>query len=243
MAGLRVSDSDHLPEGLQLAPEVVPRPAASVIVLRNDPFEVLMLRRHEKSSFVPSAWVFPGGVIEPLDGELANDVIPGLELGPARVAAARETFEESGVWLGAPLHDAEQKRERLLGGTLAFREIVAEAPVDFARLVWAARWITPIGIPKRFDTWFFAVEVPRSVVATADRTEAVEAEWFAPADALARHSNGAMKMVFPTVRTLESLARFTSAGDFLDERRNATIETILPVITENGGRKTIVLAG
>ena len=46
--------------GSMLTEAVTPLPAASAIVLRDEPFEVLMLRRHEKSSFVPNAWVFPG---------------------------------------------------------------------------------------------------------------------------------------------------------------------------------------
>ena len=44
-------------------PVLTPLPAASVIVLRDSPLEVLLLRRNEKSSFVPNAWVFPGGVV------------------------------------------------------------------------------------------------------------------------------------------------------------------------------------
>ena len=69
---------------------VQPIPAASVILLRDNPLEVLMILRHEKSSFVPSAWVFPGGAIDPEDGE------PGT-LDAARAAAIREVFEETAI--------------------------------------------------------------------------------------------------------------------------------------------------
>lgn len=55
-----------------------------MIVLRDEPFEVLLLRRHEKSSFVPNAWVFPGGIAEEPD---------------MRVTAVRETLEETGLRL------------------------------------------------------------------------------------------------------------------------------------------------
>ena len=37
---------------------MTPLPAASVIVLRDAPLEVLMLRRHGGASFMPNAWVF-----------------------------------------------------------------------------------------------------------------------------------------------------------------------------------------
>ncbi len=56
---------------------------------------------------------------------------------------------------------------RLLAASVAFRDLVAEAPLDLAKLVWTSRWITPAGIPKRFDTYFFLAAVSRDAVATA----------------------------------------------------------------------------
>ena len=47
--------------------EVTPAPAASVLLLRDAPFEVLMIRRHGKSSFAPDVWAFPGGGLEDED--------------------------------------------------------------------------------------------------------------------------------------------------------------------------------
>ena len=75
---------------------VDPIPAASVLLLRDDPLEVLMILRHEKSSFVPGAWVFPGGAVDPSDGE------PGT-LEAARNAAVREVFEETAIRLEGEL--------------------------------------------------------------------------------------------------------------------------------------------
>src|SRR5437764_13330419 len=100
-----------------------PVPAASVIVLRDAPFEVLMIRRHEGASFVPNAWVFPGGMVEQLDREIARERGDGSLLGRMRVAAARELFEETGVWLGAPLENAQSKPRRLLAGSPGFRRL------------------------------------------------------------------------------------------------------------------------
>src|SRR3954447_1042894 len=115
-----VSDR-QLPRGAGDAAEVPPVPAASVILLRDAPLEVLMIRRHSKSSFVPDAWVFPGGVVEAADHDLGD----GTELGAMRVGAARELFEESGIWLGVPLADAEEKRRKLLAGETTFASLVA----------------------------------------------------------------------------------------------------------------------
>jgi 8-oxo-dGTP pyrophosphatase MutT (NUDIX family) len=212
---------------------VTPLAAASAIILRDDPFEVLMLRRHEKSSFVPNAWVFPGGIAEPSDAEFGD----GSLIDTMRATAVRETFEETGVWLGAPLAEAERKRSALLAGEIAFRDLVAEAPVDWSRLVWTSRWITPQGIPKRFDTYFFLATASRDAVATAEQNEVVEVTWIPPTHALEKHKAREMQMVFPTLRNLEAITGFADAAALLDSRRDAIIEAIEPVLVN--GKPTL----
>jgi 8-oxo-dGTP pyrophosphatase MutT (NUDIX family) len=170
---------------------LTPIPAASVIVLRDGPLEVLLLRRNDNSSFVPGAWVFPGGAID--DGETPE------------AAAVRETFEEAGLTL------------------------------DASRLVATSRWITPVGIPKRFDTWFFIAGIDRNATVTIDGHEIVESMWISPAGALARRD---LKLVFPTVKNLEALVGFDDANAVLASRRGAIIEPIEPVLVN--GRPTIV---
>lgn len=172
---------------------VEPVPAASVIVLRDSPLEVLMIKRHEKSSFVPNAWVFPGGGVDPADGE------PGT-LEAVRNAAIREVFEETAI--------------RLEG-----------------ELVLTSRWITPAGLPKRFDTWFFLAIVPRDVAITLQAAEAVDHAWIAPKDALARRRE--LAMVFPTIKNLEAIADATSAAALLASRRGAKIEIVEPILVNN----------
>jgi 8-oxo-dGTP pyrophosphatase MutT (NUDIX family) len=223
--------------GEVLMPEVTPLPAASVIVLRDSPFEVLMLRRHEKSSFVPNAWVFPGGIAEESDTELARLIGDGSMLDTMRVTAVRETFEETGLWLGAPLADAGRKRRALLDGDVAFQDLVAEAPVDLTQLVWTSRWITPAGIPKRFDTYFFLASVSRDAVATAEQNEIVDVTWLHPSEALARHAAREMQMVFPTLRNLEALTSFDTTAALIESRRNAVIEAVEPVLVN--GKPTL----
>ena len=225
-----------IPEGAGNAGrEVKVLPAASLLLLRDGPLEVLMLRRHEKSSFVPNAWVFPGGIVEPLDEELGG----GTLLDTMRVAAIRETFEETGVWLGAPLEDAEAKRRALLAGEVRFRELFHG--VAFEHLVWTSRWITPLGIPKRFDTYFFVAKASRDAVATAGEHEAAEVAWIAPAEALRRHAAGTMQMVLPTVKNLEALTPYDNAQAVLDARRGAKIEPIQPLLIIEGKEKRLVI--
>ena len=73
-----------------------PRPAASVVLLRRGgkhaqrALEVLLLKRTEKASFMPGAWVFPGGAVDPEDGEGPDGF---------RACAIRELQEEAGIAL------------------------------------------------------------------------------------------------------------------------------------------------
>jgi len=166
--------------------EATPVPAASVIVLRNDPLEVLLLRRSDRSSFVPGAWVFPGGVAE--ENETMAEV------------AARETREEAAISL------------------------------DPHALVLTSRWITPVGLPKRFDTHFFLAEVSRDVEAKIDGHEIVDALWITPSDALAKRRD--LHLVFPTIKNLEAIAGFADARALIESRRGARIEPVLPVLID-----------
>jgi 8-oxo-dGTP pyrophosphatase MutT (NUDIX family) len=226
-----VSDR-QLPRGAGEAADVPPIPAASVILLRDAPLEVLMIRRHAKSSFVPGAWVFPGGMVDATDREVGD----GSELGTMRAAAARELFEESGIWLGTALRDADAKRRALLDGQVTLGELAGSASLELDRLVWTSRWITPTGVPKRFDTYFFLATVGRDVVASPENVEAVEAIWIAPSEAMK-----ALEIVFPTLKNLEAIAGFSSAEELLASRRGAEIPTTRPILIVENGRKKIIL--
>jgi 8-oxo-dGTP pyrophosphatase MutT (NUDIX family) len=214
--------------------EVTAVPAASVIVLRDavPGFEVLMIRRPHSASFVPNAWVFPGGVVEQLDREIARERGDGSLLGRMRVAGARELFEETGIWLGAPLEAADAKRRRVLAGNLGFRQLLDESPVNFEKLVWTSHWITPVGVPKRFDTYFFLTKVGAEAVATVEHVEAVEAVWITPDAAIE-----SLQMVFPTIKNLEALRGFASADALIASRRGAEIQPVEPLLV--GGKPTL----
>ncbi|MCB0870010.1 MAG: NUDIX hydrolase [Solirubrobacterales bacterium] len=81
-------------EAINLGKPSEPRPAATILLLRDreegGPLEVLMLKRSAESHFMPSVWVFPGGSLDPEDG----DGLDGL-----RTCAARELEEEAGIKL------------------------------------------------------------------------------------------------------------------------------------------------
>lgn len=217
--------------------EVTPIPAASVLLLRDEPLEVLMIRRHARRSFVPNAWVFPGGAVEESDRHFAS----GDLLNTMRIAAARELFEETGIWLGAPLRESQSKREALLAGMSTFADLFRESPIDFEKLVWTSHWITPAAEPKRFDAYFFLACTGRDSVATIDDTEAVALTWISPAQAIERSMRGEFSIVFPTLKNLEAIAGFRSAAELLDSRRNADIPEMRPRLVIENGQKKILL--
>jgi 8-oxo-dGTP pyrophosphatase MutT (NUDIX family) len=190
--------------------EVTPVPAASIILLRDDPLEVLMIRRHERSSFAPDVWAFPGGVLEESDRIAGR----GILLNAMRIAAARELFEETGISLGSPL--------------------------DLERLVWTSHWITPVAMPKRFDTYFFLARVGRDTVTTLQKSEAVDSIWISPAGAVQRYMAGSFPLVFPTLKNLEAIVGFRSASQLIESRRKAEIPTTRPLLIDENGQTKIV---
>jgi 8-oxo-dGTP pyrophosphatase MutT (NUDIX family) len=81
-------------EELNLGRETVPRPAATVIVLRGgeDALEVLLVKRNPNARFMGGAWVFPGGAVDRKEGRGERAL---------RAAALRELEEEAGIRLGS----------------------------------------------------------------------------------------------------------------------------------------------
>jgi len=164
-----------------MAEIVTPRPASTILLLREsaarrEEVEVFMMVRHYEIDFNSGALVFPGGSVDENDREIIArpELYSGGEGLDAdalsfRVAAIRETFEESGILLARPkrssaLLDAARAsqieaahRAALCEGKTTFLNVLADNGLWLAldELTPYAHWITPEGMPKRFDTWFF----------------------------------------------------------------------------------------
>ncbi|HXI13111.1 MAG TPA: molybdenum cofactor biosynthesis protein MoaE [Thermoanaerobaculia bacterium] len=233
--------SSQLPRGAGYSTEdAAVVPAASTIVVRDDPFEVLLYRRNPKSTFVPGAWVFPGGSVEREDQALAESV-GGSRIDVMKICAIRELFEESGVWIGENGSTVIPHRGDLIAGRRSFSEIVRGLALPVEQLTWTARWITPVGVPKRFDTYFFLASVSRDLIATADGEEGVDVLWIAPSEALERHERGELSLMFPTIRNLGAIAHFDSSHALITSTEGIEIRTMRPVLIVEGDRKRIVL--
>jgi 8-oxo-dGTP pyrophosphatase MutT (NUDIX family) len=241
---------------------VTPRPASTILLLRDGAageIEVFMMVRHYEIDFNSGALVFPGGSVDNGDQEII--VRPELYSGGEgldaaslsfRIAAIRETFEESGILLARPhgsnsLVDAKRaaeigRRDRaaLCEGKKTFLNVLTDNEMLLAldELVPYAHWITPEGMPKRFDTWFFLAAAPPEQVGAHDGKESTDSIWVSAREALAGGESGRFKLPFPTTRNLIRLGKQGSVRAALNDSKGRKVVTVMPVMTKlNGGRQ------
>ena len=233
-------------------------PAATVVLLRDAPggWEVLLLERHAATAFAGGAMVFPGGRVEPGDAAVAAD--PALAVGfagldpvdaAARVAAAREAFEEADVLLGdGPPIDLPTRagwRTRLNGGEAAWGDFLAATGtrLDASTFVPFAHWVPPSAAPiaRRFDTRFYLARLPADARASPDGREAVMAQWTTPAAAIGRADAGTIGLVFPTRRNLERLAQYADLAALLTATAARPVVRIEPAIVTRDGDQWITI--
>jgi 8-oxo-dGTP pyrophosphatase MutT (NUDIX family) len=177
-----------------------PRDSATLIVVRHDDNvpRVLLGQRHDSHAFMPNMFVFPGGRLDPADlrTKVAVDLHPLVHeklmqrmrgrTSPSRarglaVAAIRETYEETGLFLGKIPEDARLETED-------WDTIISAAELDLSSLRFFARAITPPGRTRRFDSRFFATSAVH--IGNLDNPrhpgsgELLTPHWFSFADAL-----------------------------------------------------------
>ena len=226
-----------------------PIPAATLVLVREaaggGPPELLMVERASGMAFAGGALVFPGGRIDDADRRLAEPL--GLDDGAARVAAIRETLEETAVAVGLdPLPSADDALalQMALVDDRRFAELLDDAGLgfDLSALTPLARWLPNFHVTRRFDTLFFIARAP----AGEWRPNVIEGEcsgayWLSAADALERERSGDARLIFPTRRNLERLARHDSFEAMLDDARAHPIEPITPWVEEEDGEKFITI--
>ncbi|HEX6370095.1 MAG TPA: NUDIX domain-containing protein [Longimicrobium sp.] len=235
------------------------RPAATVLLVRDsaDGPEVLLLRRHKRSGFAAGAWVFPGGVVdggdadlalvERLDGPTPMQWAERLGLSdPAEAvsfvtAAVREAFEETGILLARLAEDAtnpggreglEIARRALLAEVVDLRQIIVTRSLRISGgdLLYLAHWITPEPEPRRYDTRFFLARVAADAVCTPHEAEMTESVWLTARGAVHFFESGSLKMLPPTVHTLRRLAGFGSVDEIFAALADAPVPAILPIM-------------
>jgi len=183
-------------------PPVTPRPAATVLLVREgDPWELLMVRRPGGADFAPGAYVFPGGAVHDED-RAWSDAIAG--------AAVRETFEETGILLArnrgrfARNDECDGLRAAITNGA-SFAPAMQAAGLEPAldELVMFARWVTPAQLRRRFDTRFFVARLPAGQTIHPQEGEVTDWRWVSPRRALDTED---ITLVYATHAVLESVA-------------------------------------
>ena len=204
-----------------------PRNASTMILLdgpKDDP-KILMGKRNKNLKFMPGALVFPGGSVDPGDGSVPatdeltettrNRLIASMRGRPTprgaralAMAAIREVAEESGVLIGKP-GDFNHAHEHWAD----FREAGIVPSLSGLRLF--SRAITPPGMPRRFDTWFFLAHksevgfVPEGGFAPDGELEGLQ--WIRPEEAIVQNTRDITRVML-----VELINRLKADVDLFD---------------------------
>jgi 8-oxo-dGTP pyrophosphatase MutT (NUDIX family) len=229
-------------EGPASVPAVI-RDASTVLLVSDRPdLHVLMLERTPRAAFSPGATVFPGGGVDASDRESRSarravgldDPTASAEHGMSegglafRIAAIRECFEEAGILLAhqagssRPVeHDADvaTARDLLNAGELSFGDFLESRQLEVAarELRLFSHWLTPVGSPRRYNTWFFVAPAPDGEDGAHDDNELIASAWIRPVDALAQYAAGEIDLILPTEMSLRVLARYDHSRNLLHD--------------------------
>lgn len=211
--------------------------ASTVILARqhDGDVQVYLLKRSERSSFMPGNYVFPGGTVDPEDwdsGLWKSHVDLDLEEISCRLggglteeealahgaAAIRETFEEAGVLLASQTEKSQENLHHGLVDRIAnhrrrgwFRDWVVdqELTLTLSRLARWAHWITPTIRKQRYDTRFFLASMPQGQECLPDATETTHGIWIGAEEALLGNLRGEIPLSPPTLVTLHELLPYS----------------------------------
>lgn len=223
------------------------RPAATVIIVRDvpgGPPELLMTERAATMVFAAGALVFPGGAVDESDRALAATIDHGLDPdeAAARVAAIRETLEESGLGVGltGPVEPAALAQMRAAlgaGEALAALAAARGIAIDLHQLVPFARWhpSRPEKTPRIYDTRFYLARAPEGQEPSADARENVRLFWDTAGNVLSRSATGELRIIFPTRRNLERIGRFASFEDLATHAGATPVEKVRPWLEDRDG--------
>lgn len=233
--------------------------------------DTLLMQRHLKSKFAAGDFVFPGGKLHADDNpEDAAAWCAGLEVGRAAqvlglehaprtalaswIGAIRETFEEVGVLLardadGRPARVSAPRfsdyRRACQTDNRAFWSMVKTERFTLStdRLVYFAHWVTPDDMPLRFDTRFFAAELPQGQEASGDDHEVIALRWMSPREALDAQRAGEISLRYPTIRNLMLFDGAATAAEALRRLHGREIPEVRPRVLIEDGKRRVVIPG
>ena len=236
------------------------RDAATVVLMRDGTagVDVWLLTRVDQMVFAAGTTVFPGGRVDAADSELpwSGRSPDGLALrlgcdalvARALVAAAvRETLEEAGVLLTDPpsgVLDVGTLAADVEAGRIQFGDLLRDRGLSVAPDLlhpWA-RWITPVGEVRRYDTRFFVAALPDGATPADLTSESSTAGWFPARAALAEGERGERILMPPTLAVLQSVSAYPTVSAVLAAADAQDLTPVAPVLRRDADGMCIVLA-
>ena len=233
-------------------------PSSSLMIVRDSDIgvQVFMMKRSLRSSF-GGIWVFPGGILEDQDQDIAKkNYCNGIDEQKAKailnydqesltywIASLRETFEETGALIAnrdnnsffTPTEDEainlERLRSDLNNGKISFISILKQLKLKIAleRLIYISHWITPDVETKRYTTRFFLTSLNEEVTMTHDDLEGTDSKWIGINEALEAHKAGRISLIMPTIKNLESISSYKNTQEMISAK-NAIKAKDIPAI-------------
>lgn len=201
----------------------IPKPA-STVVLMDELDRIYLTKRPETMKFLGGYFVFPGGAVD--SGDRQHDSM-FMNLGTCEetfspayyVAAARELFEEVGVFLGGAKDSTQpffkkrpdqEYRHLLVNGEMSLLDLlkVEGLYLNLMSLRYFGHFITPEQSPIRFDTRFFLAKLPAGQTPKPDKQEVADAFWASPEEALAAYKEKRIPLAPPTIASLHGISRY-----------------------------------
>lgn len=229
--------------------------------------EVFTITRSTKLAFSAGVSAFPGGRIDPAD-ELPSALWEGTDLdawadllglepaaaGRVLAGAVRETFEETGILMarrrdGTPADPAsvnawpEDTRIRIERHELDFGQLLTEQRLlpDVTGMAPLARWITPEGASRRYDTYFFAALLPEGQVPGTLSFEGTASRWTTADGALRDFRAGRHQLMPPTWAMFRALAPAGTAEEATSTPSDLT--AVQPTVGPAPGREVTGFPG
>jgi 8-oxo-dGTP pyrophosphatase MutT (NUDIX family) len=232
-----MNDSHPLSATADMAPAI---PASTLVLFRDRKHgapELLVVERAATMAFAGGAIVFPGGRVDQDDHVLAiryGNHDP--DCAAARIAAIRETIEESGIPMGVlgvlPQGWLEMARASL-HDRQPFSVLLDEAGLvlDIDALIPFARWRPNFKEARVFDTRFYIARAPDNLPeAVVDATENVRTFWDSAQALLDASARGDVHIIFPTMRNLERLALFATFDEARAHAEDIPVKMVTPWI-------------
>ena len=229
--------------------------AATVIVMADGEGEgrpqLLMVERAASMAFAAGMAVFPGGRVDPDDVLLGQRLAPRHRLSltdaAARVAAIRETMEETGLGIGLqPALDAaalQQLRADLVSGA-AFSACLDSLNIllDLSALTPFARWRPNHATARVFDTRFYVAQVAGiDASLSVNDGEHNDLFWNDAHGYLNQERAGELTMIFPTLCNLQRLAQFDTVQAVVGAARTIPARRITPRIEQRDGESYLCI--